>query len=181
MATIQLHDLHFQPYITQEEIQQRVQAIGQQLQERYKGKKPIFLCVLNGSFIFAADLVRYCNINSEISFIRLSSYAGTSSTGAVTTLLGINQELKDRHVIIVEDIIDTGKTLFQFIPVLETHQPASVAICSLLLKPDAVEYDVKAEYIGFEIPSKFVVGYGLDYDGLGRNLPDIYQLTDKNS
>ena len=172
------HDLSFRPMITPAEIQQRVNEIGAQLTERYRSKNPVFLAVLNGAFIFAADLVRACNIDCEISFIKLKSYQGTQSSGQVIKHIGLEQSLEGRHVIIVEDIVDSGRTLSNFLPELEKEKPASIAIASLLFKPDSLEQDLQIDYIAFEIPSRFVIGYGLDYDGLGRNLRGIYQLTE---
>jgi hypoxanthine phosphoribosyltransferase len=134
--------------------------------------------VLNGSFVFAADLFRQLTIEAEISFIKLASYKGTTSTGNVITAIGLDNNLDDRHIIIVEDIIDTGKTLYSFLPEMHSRHIASLKIATLLSKPDALQYDVKADYIAFEIENKFVLGYGLDYDGLGRNLPELYVLKD---
>lgn len=175
---IQLHDLFFQPFINKADIKKRVEEMGRAIANKYQGRNPIFLGVLNGAFIFAADLIRSCPINCDISFIKLSSYRGTRSTGEVATLIGLDIELKDRPVIIVEDIIDSGKTLDTFLPELEKLNPASIELATLLTKPEAREYPVTIHYTGFEIPNKFVVGYGLDYNGLGRNLRDIYQLKD---
>lgn len=175
---ISLHDLQFKPYISAEKIEEKTLQIGQQIHDRYYDKCPVFLAILNGSFIFASDLVRAANIESEITFIKLSSYDGLESTGEVTTRIGLEMDLKDRHVIIVEDIVDTGKTLFEFIPVLNALAPSSIAIATLLRKPTELKHPLIVDYIGFDIPPKFVVGYGLDYNGLGRGLRDIYQLVD---
>lgn len=138
----------------------------------------MFIAVLNGSFVFASDLFRCITINAEISFIKLASYKGTTSTGNVVTAIGMEENLYQRHVILLEDIIDTGKTLSSFIPELLSRQPASLKIAAFLSKPSALKYDVKADYIGFEVADKFVLGYGLDYDGLGRNLPELYELVE---
>ena len=129
--------------------------------------------------MFASDLFKELSIEAEICFIKLASYKGTKSTGTVITSIGLDESLKDRHVIIIEDIVDTGKTLSQFLPQLEDHQPTSLKIASLLHKPDALAYPVKIEYLGFSVPNKFLLGYGLDYDGLGRNLKEIYQLIEE--
>ncbi|XZF12856.1 hypoxanthine phosphoribosyltransferase [Chitinophagaceae bacterium MMS25-I14] len=177
MSNVQVHDKTFQPYIDREAIQRRIAELGRQIDEDYGDKNPLFLAILNGSFIFAADLFRSISIPAEISFIKLASYKGTSSTGNVITAIGLEEDLYERHIIILEDIIDTGKTLSSFIPDLMHRQPASLKIATFLTKPEALKYDVKADYIGFEIPNKFVVGYGLDYDGHGRNLPELYQLV----
>jgi len=175
---IKIHGLSFRPYISREQIRARIAELGQDISRDYHGKSPLFLAVLNGAFMFAADLIRACDIDCAISFIRLSSYQGLSSSGKVKTVIGLQEELKGRHVIIIEDIVDTGQTMSQFIPQLQQMGPESVAITSLLLKTEALEFDIKVQYTGFEIPTKFVIGYGLDYDGLGRNIPDIYQLVD---
>ena len=174
--TIQIHDLYFTPFITEEDIMEKVAEMGRKLKQKYAGRNPLFLGVLNGAYIFAADLVRACDFNCEISFIKLSSYSGTQSTENLATLIGLAEPVEDRHVIIVEDIIDTGQTLNKFIPELMAMGPKSVEVAALLVKPEAMEYEVDIHYQGFEIPPAFVVGYGLDYDGLGRNLRDIYQL-----
>ncbi len=174
--TIQLHDLHFTPYIKEKEILGKVQEMAIKLKDKYAGKNPLFLGVLNGAFIFTADLVRACEFNCEISFIKLSSYSGTSSTNNLATLIGLSEPVEGRHVVIVEDIIDSGQTLNKFIPELLELGPASVEVAALLVKPEAMEYKVDIHYKGFDIPPAFVVGYGLDYDGLGRNLRDIFQL-----
>ncbi|MBS1585630.1 MAG: hypoxanthine phosphoribosyltransferase [Bacteroidetes bacterium] len=177
MTTIQVHDKTFTPYITAAQIQQRVKELGAQIDKDYAGKKPIFISILNGSFIFAADLFRCITVETEISFIKLASYKGTSSTGHVVTAIGMEERLEGRHVIILEDIIDTGKTLSAFIPEIMQRHPASLKIATFLTKPEALQHDVHADYVGFEIPNNFVVGYGLDYDGLGRNLPELYTLA----
>ncbi|MCW3122715.1 MAG: hpt [Flavipsychrobacter sp.] len=176
MADIQVLDKTFVPFISKEEICQRVAAIAAQINIDYAGKRPLMLGILNGSFIFAADLFRGLTIDAEISFIKLASYKGTSSTGHVVTAIGMEEDLHGRHIIIVEDIIDTGKTIHSFLPELKHRQPASIRIATFLAKPEALQHDVKADYTAFEIENKFVVGYGLDYDGFGRNLPDLYVL-----
>lgn len=178
MTTIQVHDKNFVPYLTAQVIAEKVSQLAIQISQDYAGKKPLFLAVLNGSFLFAADLFRNLTIEAEISFIKLASYKGTTSTGNVITAIGLEESLHERHIILLEDIIDTGKTLHGFIPQLEHQGPASIRIAALLTKPEALQYPVHADYIGFEIPNKFVVGYGLDYDGLGRNIPEIYQLAE---
>ncbi len=172
-----LHDKSFKLFITEEELAKRIVELGEVLTKKYKDDNPIFLVVLNGAFMFAADLMKTLDFNCEIHFIKLASYEGLSSSGNVQTLIGLNQDIKNRKVIIVEDIVDTGKTLYQLLPELENLQPKSISICALLQKPDALTVDLKVDYVGFEIPNKFVVGYGLDYDNLGRNFPDIYQLA----
>jgi hypoxanthine phosphoribosyltransferase len=176
MAEVLIHDKIFVRYISRKKIAIEVLLLARKINHEYAGKKPLFLCILNGSFIFASDLFRALTIDAEISFIKLASYKGTSSTGSVVTAIGLEQDLHDRHVIIVEDIIDTGKTLTSFMPSVLHQQPASVKIATFLCKPDALRYEIKADYSVFEIQNSFVVGYGLDYDGLGRNLPDLYIL-----
>ena len=171
---ISIHNKAFTSFLNAEQINTRVAELGAEISTAYAGKKPLFIGVLNGSFVFAADLFRHITVDAEISFIKLASYKGTSSTGNVVTAIGMEESLKDRHIIIVEDIIDTGKTLHSFMPEIESRLPASIAIATFLCKPDALQHDIKATYCAFEIQNKFVVGYGLDYDGLGRNLPELY-------
>ena len=177
-TSIIVNGLSFRPYIGAGEIQARIQTMGRQISLDYEGKRPLFLAVLNGAFMFTADLMRACTIDCEIAFIRLASYDGLSSSGQVKTVIGLEENLKGRHVIIIEDIVDSGKTLSAFLPQLREKEPASVAVAALLVKPEALEYEVPIHYKGFEIPSEFVIGYGLDYDGLGRQLPEIYQLDE---
>jgi hypoxanthine phosphoribosyltransferase len=176
MSTIQVLDKTFEPYLKEAEIQEKITKLAEQLNQDYAGKRPLFLSVLNGSFLFTADLFKQITIEAEVSFIKLASYKGTSSTGNVITAIGLDINVKDRHIIILEDIIDTGKTLHHYLPQLESMQPASVKIAVLLNKKEALIYPVQIDYACFDIPNKFVVGYGLDYDGLGRNSRDIYQL-----
>jgi len=176
--TVKIHDLVFEPYIKNEAIQKRVKEIAIDLKKELGDKKPIFLAILNGSFVFAADLARACDFDHEVSFIKLTSYEGTTSTGKVTTQIGLQENLADRDVIIVEDIIDTGTTIYTFLPTLKKANPKSISVVSLLSKPSALKYPLVINHVGFEIPNKFVVGYGLDYNGLGRNLKDIYQLKE---
>jgi len=173
---VQVHDLSFETYISAKEISDRIEELGEALTKKFKGRNPIFLAILNGSFIFTADLVRACNFDHEISFIKLTSYEGTASSGKVTTQIGLQEDLENREVIVVEDIIDTGTTIYHFLPTLKKSNPKSITVVSLLQKPSALKYPLEIDHIGFEIPNKFVVGYGLDYNGLGRNLKDIYQL-----
>lgn len=176
--TVQVHDLSFETYMDKKIIKQRVKEMGKELSKEFKGKNPIFLAILNGAFVFAADLVRACKFDHEISFIKLTSYEGTTSSGKVTTQIGLQEDLTDREVIIVEDIIDTGTTIYHFLPTLKKSNPKSITIVSLLQKPEALKFPLKVDYLGFTIPNKFVVGYGLDYNSLGRNLKDIYQLKE---
>jgi hypoxanthine phosphoribosyltransferase len=176
MALIRVHDKEFEPYLTASQIKEALQRMANQLNNDYKGKKPLFIAVLNGSFMFASDIFKEISIDAEICFIKLASYKGTKSSGQVITAIGLDTEIYDRHVVILEDIVDTGKTLNEFLPQLEHQQPASMKIAALLHKPEAMVYPIKIDYLGFSIPNKFVIGYGLDYDGLGRNIGEIYQL-----
>lgn len=176
MSTIQVLDKTFEPYLEEAAIQEKITELAGQLNKDYVGKRPLFLSILNGSFLFTADLFKQITIEAEVSFIKLASYKGTSSTGNVITAIGLDTNVKDRHIVILEDIIDTGKTLHHYLPQLDSMQPASVKIAVLLNKKEALQYPVQVDYSCFDIPNKFVVGYGLDYDGLGRNSKDIYQL-----
>jgi hypoxanthine phosphoribosyltransferase len=178
MSIIRIHDKQFEPYLTANEITARVKALAQQLDKDYGGKKPLFIAILNGSFIFAADLFKTLTIEAEICFIKLASYKGTKSSGQVITAIGLDTDLFNREVVIVEDIVDTGKTLSEFLPQLRHQQPASMKIVALLHKPEATVFPIPIDYLGFSIPNKFVVGYGLDYDSLGRNIPEIYKLVE---
>jgi len=177
MKKITVGDKSFVSFLSAEMIAEKVAQIAEAIDKDYEGKRPLFLAVLNGSFIFAADLFKRITVEAEISFIKLASYKGTSSSGSIITAIGLEESIFERHIILLEDIIDTGKTFNSFIPQLMHQQPASVKIAALLSKPDALQYPVSIDYKGFEIPNKFVVGYGLDYDGLGRNYPEIYQLA----
>ncbi len=178
MSIIRVHDKQFEPYLTANEITARIKVLAQQLDKDYTGKKPLFIAILNGSFIFAADLFKELSIDAEICFIKLASYKGTKSSGQVITAIGLDTDLFGRDVVIVEDIVDTGKTLNEFLPQLLHQQPASMKIVALLHKPEATVYPIPIDYLGFSIPNKFVVGYGLDYDGLGRNIKEIYKLLE---
>ena len=178
MSVIQVHDKKFTPYLTVSQIEEQVSRLADLINKDYEGKTPLFIGILNGSFMFASDLFKKINIEAEISFIKLASYKGTKSTGNVITSIGLDESLKGRHVIILEDIVDTGKTLHEFLPQLRDQQPASLKIAALLHKPEALVHALTIDYLGFEVPNKFLLGYGLDYDGLGRNLKEIYRLVD---
>jgi hypoxanthine phosphoribosyltransferase len=177
-TTIHVHDKYFIPYITADEIVDKVKELAEKLNTDYADKRPLFISILNGSFMFSADLFKYLTIEAEICFIKLASYKGTKSTGQVVTAIGLDTDLTNRHVIILEDIIDTGKTLNQFLPQVFNQQPLSVKIAVLLHKPEAAIFPVTVDYSCFVIPKKFVLGYGLDYDGLGRNLAQLYELKE---
>jgi hypoxanthine phosphoribosyltransferase len=178
MPTIRVHDKTFETYLPEERILEQVKVLSEQINKDYEGKRPLFIAILNGSFMFASDLFKYLTIDAEICFIKLASYKGMKSSGNVVTAIGLDQDLIGRDVVIVEDIVDTGKTLYEFLPKLQHQQPASLKIVTLLHKPEALKHPLTIDYIGFSIPDKFVVGYGLDYDGLGRNLKEIYQVID---
>ncbi|MBY0477115.1 MAG: hypoxanthine phosphoribosyltransferase [Chitinophagaceae bacterium] len=181
MSSIKVHDKYFVPYMTEDVVLNRVKELAAAIDVDYAGKRPLFIAILNGSFIFAADLFKYITIEAEICFIKLASYKGTKSTGQVITAIGLDTDIVDRHIIVLEDIIDTGKTMNEFLPQLRHQQPASLKIAALLHKPEATAYPITIDYLGFSVPNKFLLGYGLDYDGLGRNLKEIYQLADNPS
>jgi len=177
MEEVTYQGLTFEPYIKRDEIAAQVQRLAGEIKRDYADEAPLFLCVLNGSFIFAADLFRACDIHdAEITFVRFKSYQGMASTGQVEQVMGLTEDIAGRHVLIVEDIIDSGVTAHALRNELAKCNPASVKMVSLLFKPAALEVGSGPEYVGFEIPSKFILGYGLDLDGLARNLPDIYVL-----
>ena len=178
MGDIRVHDKQFEPYINAETIASRIKEIAGELNKDYAVRRPLFIAILNGSFMFSADLFKELTIDAEICFIKLASYKGTKSTGHVITAIGLDMDLFGREVVILEDIVDTGKTLSEFLPQLHHQQPASLKIVALLHKPEATVFPITIDYLGFSIPNKFVVGYGLDYDGLGRNIPEIYKLIE---
>lgn len=173
---IQIHDKRFVPFITAEEIDAVIGRMARQVQEDLKDETPIFLGVLNGSFMVVSDFVKKYTHNCEISFVKMSSYTGMSTTNEVKQLIGLNQSLEGRSVVVIEDIVDTGNTIEELKKILESHNLKQLKIATLFFKPEAYTKDIVLDYVGFEIPDKFIVGYGLDYDELGRNLPEIYQL-----
>jgi len=177
MITIKVKDKEFKLSIKASEINAAVESIAVKLNHDLKGKNPIFLVVLNGAFVFAADLYRKIEIDSEISFVKLASYSGTESTSDVKELIGLNEMLKGRTVVILEDIIDTGTTMQYLINRLIYHGVAEVLLAALLFKPSAFRESFRIDYLGLEIPNDFIVGYGLDYDGFGRNYADIYKIV----
>ena len=180
MEEVTYQGLTFEPYIRREEIAKQVYRLAQEIKRDYTNANVMFLCVLTGSFIFAADLFRACDLSdAEIVFIRFKSYDGMSSTGEVDEIMGLCEDITGRNILIVEDIVDSGVTAVQLRKELEKRNPESVKMVSLLFKPDALTVGKAPDYIGFEIPSKFIVGYGLDLDGKARNLPDIYVLKEK--
>ena len=178
MSIVKVKDKTFKTFIPEEEIQQRIKAVAEKINKDMAGKTPLFLAVLNGSFVFAADLMRYITIPCEISFVKLASYQGTVSTGEIKEVIGINEDLEGRTVIILEDIVDTGFTMKRMLETLGTRVPESLHICTLLLKPGKLQVPLNIEYAAIEIPNDFIVGYGLDYDQQGRNLRDIYTLVE---
>ena len=177
MDRIHILDKDFVISLPNETIQQKVKALAERINHDYQGKNPIMVCILNGAFMFAADLVRYLDFQPEITFARFSSYEGTETTGRVTEVMGITTSLAGRDVIIVEDIVDTGITMYNVLPLLENKGAASVKIACLLQKPEKLQVKLKVDYCAIEIPNDFIVGYGLDYDGFGRNYKDIYTLA----
>ncbi|EFB33034.1 hypoxanthine phosphoribosyltransferase [Segatella oris] len=179
MSIVKIKDLTFKTFIPESEIQQRVKAVAEKINKDLDGKNPLLLAVLNGSFVFAADLIRNITIPCEISFVKLASYQGTTSTGKIKEVIGLNEDLTGRTVVIVEDIVDTGFTMKRMIETLGTRHPESIHICSLLVKPDKLQVPLDIEYAAIEIPNDFIVGYGLDYDQQGRQLRDIYTIVDK--
>lgn len=176
MASVKIKDKVFNLSIPEETIIGQVKRVAAEINRDLADSNPIFLCVLNGAFMFAGDLMKHVNISSEISFVKLSSYSGTESTGRVKQLIGLSDTLKGRTVVIVEDIVDTGLTMLRLLDLIREHEPKEVRICSLLVKPDKLKVDLHIDYVAMEIPNEFIVGYGLDYDGQGRNLPAIYTV-----
>lgn len=178
MKQVTYNGLTFEPYITRERIQARIEELAREITAEFAGKKPLFLCVLNGAAPFASELFLNVETDAEITFIRLKSYEGTSSTGTVKEVMGLTEDIAGRPVIVVEDIVDTGNTIRRLVDDLEAKNPAQVKIATLLFKPESLRCDVTPDYVGFAIPPKFIIGYGLDLDGLARNLKDIYVLKE---
>ncbi|MFT4032487.1 MAG: hypoxanthine phosphoribosyltransferase [Siphonobacter sp.] len=175
---IQIHDKYFDIFIEQSKLECRIAELATQISADYQGKQPLIIAVLNGSFLFAAELMKNLDLRCEIVFIRVSSYQGTGTTGKVKQIIGLNEDLYDRDVILVEDIVDTGHTMAELLGQLTSKRPRSIEIATMLYKPEAIRIPLSLKYVGFAIENKFVLGYGLDYDGLGRNLPCIYKLVD---
>ncbi|NPD44270.1 MULTISPECIES: hypoxanthine phosphoribosyltransferase [unclassified Lentimicrobium] len=176
--TVKLYDKEFKISIPANEIDQSISNVADKINVDYEGKNPLFIIVLNGAFMFASDLLKKIHIDCEITFVKLSSYVGTKSSHVVREVIGLDKSLAGRNVIVVEDIIDTGITMHDTLPKLKQMEAADVKIATLLFKPNAFQKDFPIDYIGMEIPNDFIVGYGLDYDGLGRNLADIYKIID---
>ena len=178
MNTIEVKDKVFAVSIPEDKILKEIDRIAAKLNHDLEGKKPLFLCVLNGSFMFAADLFRRINIPAEISFVKLASYEGTSSTGVIKEVIGLSEDIAGRTIVVIEDIIDTGCTMQKLLKDLGTRSPEAVHVCTLLLKPEKLKVELDVKYVALEIPNDFIVGYGLDYDGYGRNLRDIYTVVE---
>jgi len=178
MKKVKIHDKEFRLFISYEKIRSVVEEMAEKMNTALAGKNPLFVCVLNGSFMFAAELYKRINIiDSEITFVKLASYHGDKSTGSVKHLIGLNEKIKGRTVVILEDIVDTGLTIDNMFTQLKVLEPAEIQVATLLLKPDALQKEVRLDYVGIKIPNDFIVGYGLDYNGQGRNLIDIYTVT----
>ena len=178
MSVVRIKDKSFKVSIPEEVIKSRVKAVAEHINKDLDGRNPLFLCVLNGAFVFAADLLREVTIPYTVSFVKLASYQGTTSTGKVREVVGLNEDISGRTVVIVEDIVDTGRTMRQMIESLGTRNPEAVHICTLFVKPDKLEEPLDIDYVAFSIPDDFIVGYGLDYDQHGRNYPDIYKIIE---
>lgn len=171
---VTIHDKVFRPYLSAVALEEAVGALAARLSADYAGREPLFVVVLTGAFMFASDLLKRMTEPCEIVFIRVASYDGTDSTGVVQEVLGLRENIQGRHIIIIEDIVDTGTTMHHLLPTLLAKGPASVEIATLFYKPASLRHELDLRYVALEIPNDFVVGYGLDYDGLGRNLPDVY-------
>lgn len=178
MKRIQLLDKQFALSIPASDIKKALWEMAEKMNKELRDKNPLMICILNGSFMFSSDLMKLIDFPCEISFVKLSSYDGMGSTGKVKQLIGLNEKIEGRTVVLLEDIVDTGVTIENLMNQLEAEKPKDVKVATLLFKPDACKKDVKLDYVGLEIPNEFIVGYGLDYDGYGRNLPDIYTITD---
>ena len=179
MSVVKIKDKTFKTSIPEAQILERVKAVADRINTDMAGKNPLLLAMLNGSFVFAADLMRMISVPCEISFVKMSSYQGTSSTGNVKQLLGLNEDIKGRTVIIVEDIVESGLTMRTLLDTLKEKEPAEIQICTLLLKPDCLKVPLDIKYVAIEIPNDFILGYGLDYDQQGRNLRDIYTVVEE--
>ncbi|MBK8227047.1 MAG: hypoxanthine phosphoribosyltransferase [Flavobacteriales bacterium] len=178
MSRVRLHDLDFVPFIPEEEVAAAIDRVASRLNADYAGKRPLLIGVLNGAFFFAAELVKRLSIECEVTFVKVASYHGTRSTGKVSELIGLSERVEGRHVVVLEDIVDTGSTIRYIMDALAEHHPASVRIAALLFKPDAYKQEIPIDFVALNIPSAFVVGSGLDHDGLGRNLPGILKIAE---
>jgi len=178
MSRVKLLDREFELSIPEEKLLKAVNQVAEKMNKELEGKNPLMVCVLNGSFMFASDLMKRLTIPCEISFVKLSSYSGTGSTGKVKELIGLNEDISGRTIVLLEDIVDTGLTIINTVEQVKQMGPAEVKVATMLFKPDACKRDVKLDYVGMDIPNDFIVGYGLDYDGYGRNLKDIYTVVE---
>jgi len=178
MSEIWIKDKKFSLFLSEKEIQNGINNVAESIRQDFKEKDPLFICVLNGAFMFASDLIKQLDFHCELCFIRLKSYEGTKTEGKIKEIFGLIEDIENRNVVILEDIIDTGHTMNSLINQLSKRKPASLRVATLLLKPDALQLDVKPDYIAIEIPNDFIVGYGLDYEGHGRNLRNIYKICD---
>ncbi|MFN3530051.1 MAG: phosphoribosyltransferase [Bacteroidia bacterium] len=178
MSSVIVNGKHFVPYLSEAALAEKVTGIAQRLNHDFTGKDPVFLAVLNGAFMFVADLFRKINIPCEVSFVKMASYEGMQSTGRMKKLIGLNENLRGRHVVVVEDIVDTGNTMMALLAQLQELEPAGISICTLLCKPTALLHELQLDYVALEVPEHFFLGYGLDYDGHGRNLPTLYHLSE---
>lgn len=181
MENVTYNGLTFEPYITGEQINERIETLARTIESDFKGRQPLFICVLTGAFPFGSDLFRKVRLDSEITFVKLKSYEGTGSTGTIKQMMGLTENIEGRDIIIVEDIVDTGHTMLNLLDELRGRKPASVKIATLLHKPQALQVPMTLDYVGFNIPNKFIIGYGLDLDGKARNLPDIYILKEEKN
>lgn len=178
MSKIQLHDKYFKPYISSQEIAAAVAHLANQIHQDLKNEEPIFIGVLNGAFMFIADFVRLYPEKCQVSFVKLASYEGDKTTGSVKQLIGLNEEIEGKTIVILEDIVDTGNTLQEIYEIFKDKNIKQLKTGTLFFKPEVFKKDLSIDYIGLSIPNKFIVGYGLDYDGLGRQYPDVYQVTE---
>lgn len=178
MKTVRIKDKEFELFLSQEEIEKAIANVAEKINKDLVGKDPLFICVLNGSFMYASELMKRVDIPSEVSFVKMSSYKGISSTGKIKEIYGLEEDIKGRTVVIVEDIVDTGYTMSLMLDQLACDEPKEILVTAMLLKPEALKQPVKLDYVALEIPSDFIVGYGLDYDGYGRNLPAIYKIKE---
>lgn len=176
MKTVKIKDKEFGLFLSQQKIEKAIDEVAAQMSKDLEGSNPLFICILNGAFMFVSELMKRVNLPSEMTFVKLSSYTGVNTSGDVKEIIGLVENIKDRTVVIVEDIVDTGHTMTRMLGELQKSQPKEIKVATLLFKPEALKVDVKLDYVALEIPSDFIVGYGLDYDGYGRNLPDIYKV-----
>lgn len=179
MKTVSIKDKNFELFLSQEQIESAIETIAAKMSQDLEDKNPLFICVLNGAFMFASELMKKVNVPSEITFVKLSSYEGIQTTGNIKEIFGLVENIENRNIVIIEDIVDTGNTISSLIQKLKQRNPKDIRVATLLFKPEALRVkDLKLDYVALEIPSDFIVGYGLDYDGYGRNLPDIYKVID---